>query len=387
MRLAIITTHDNLERGGSEDLWVDLATEALRAGHQVAASIAGRGVRPAGLSRLQADGARLYPRWLPFGGRLQRLPAVYRACNTVIRPYRKLLAFNPDAVLFNLAHTPACTPLYDVNQLPVLLRELGIPYVAVSQLHDEGGAPIVEESRQRVLDFMRGAYRACFVSARNRDTVRRELADPLPNALVVRNPVNLNDRSAVPWPRPDQAWFACVARLATCNKGQELLLEALAAADWRDRDWELRLYGEGGHRDYLQRLTRYLGIEDRVKFKGFVGDIRQVWMENHIMVLPSRIEGTPLALVEAMLCGRPAVVTDVGGNAEWVEDNTTGFVAEAPSVRSFGAALERAWQARARWPEMGRLAHESAIAKADPSPGATLLKIICEAVAVKRRRS
>ena len=52
----------------------------------------------------------------------------------------------------------------------------------------------------------------------------------------------------------------------------------------------------------------------------------------------------PLALVEAMLCGRTAVVTDVGGNAEWIEDGETGFVAEAATAKSFGAALkERGW--------------------------------------------
>ena len=53
-----------------------------------------------------------------------------------------------------------------------------------------------------------------------------------------------------------------------------------------------------------------------VHFRGHVNDIRAIWEQNHLLVLPSRYEGLPLALVEAMWCGRPAVVTDVGGNAE-----------------------------------------------------------------------
>jgi glycosyltransferase involved in cell wall biosynthesis len=100
---------------------------------------------------------------------------------------------------------------------------------------------------------------------------------------------------------------------------------------------------------------------------------------NHLLVLPSRSEGTPLALVEAMLCARPAVVTDVGGNADWVEDDQTGFVAEAPTAKSFGAALERAWAARAKWQIMGKQARDNAVIKFDKSAGKSLLKVLLEA--------
>ena len=104
-----------------------------------------------------------------------------------------------------------------------------------------------------------------------------------------------------------------------------------------------------------------------------------MWAENHLLVLPSRVESAPLALVEAMLCGRPAVVTDVGGMTEWVQEADTGYVAEAPTAQSVGAALERAWQNRARWPELGRRAHRVAIGRYDPVPGASLLQLLLEA--------
>jgi glycosyltransferase involved in cell wall biosynthesis len=63
----------------------------------------------------------------------------------------------------------------------------------------------------------------------------------------------------------------------------------------------------------------------------------------------------PLALVEAMMCGRPGIVTTVGGNAELVEDRVTGFLA-APVEDSLDAALEDAWERRHDLHEMGRLA-------------------------------
>ena len=57
-------------------------------------------------------------------------------------------------------------------------------------------------------------------------------------------------------------------------------------------------------------------------------------------MLPSRFEGLPLALVEAMLCPRPAVVTNVAGNTEVIEDGETGFVAAAPTAGHLDEAME-----------------------------------------------
>jgi len=75
-----------------------------------------------------------------------------------------------------------------------------------------------------------------------------------------------------------------------------------------------------------------------------------------MLVLPSRFEGLPLALVEAMWCGRPALVTAVAGNAELCLDNETGFVAPASSADLLAETMERAWDRRLKWSEMGRAA-------------------------------
>jgi glycosyltransferase involved in cell wall biosynthesis len=88
--------------------------------------------------------------------------------------------------------------------------------------------------------------------------------------------------------------------------------------------------------------------------------VEDVWREHHALALPSRSEGLPLALLEAMLCGRPAVVTDVGGNAEAITDGVSGFLADAPTVGAFDEALERAWERRADWSRMGRAAAAAA---------------------------
>jgi glycosyltransferase involved in cell wall biosynthesis len=115
------------------------------------------------------------------------------------------------------------------------------------------------------------------------------------------------------------------------------------------------LFGTGPFEATLQRMASVLQLNN-VHFRGHVSDIKEIWEHNHLLVLPSRYEGLPLALVEAMWCGRPAVVTDVGGNAELCADGITGFVAPAPTPFAWSAALDRAWQRREEWLQLGHAA-------------------------------
>jgi glycosyltransferase involved in cell wall biosynthesis len=134
-----------------------------------------------------------------------------------------------------------------------------------------------------------------------------------------------------------------------------LLLQILAQPEWRDRPVELNFFGTGPHELALRRMAEMLQLNN-VHFRGHVTDIRGIWEQNHMLVLPSRYEGLPLALVEAMWCGRPAVVTDIGGNAELCVDNETGFVAPAATLSSFAHGLQRAWDRRKEWPRLGQAA-------------------------------
>ena len=102
-------------------------------------------------------------------------------------------------------------------------------------------------------------------------------------------------------------------------------------------------------------MARNLGLTS-VTFAGFVSDVSAIWSSHHGLILPSRCEGLPIVLVEAMLSGRVPVVTDVGGNAEVVEDGVTGYLAAAATEDSLDDAMERAWNERHRWREIGAAA-------------------------------
>jgi glycosyltransferase involved in cell wall biosynthesis len=157
----------------------------------------------------------------------------------------------------------------------------------------------------------------------------------------------------VPWPVETGIWrLACVARLDPSAKGQDLLLQVLGHSRWRERPVEVNLFGTGPWEVGLNKLADFLRLKS-VRFHGHVDDVSSIWAGNHILVLPSRFEGLPLALVEAMWCGRPAIVTNVAGNAELCADGETGFVAAAPAVELLGQTLEVAWEHRHKWSQMG----------------------------------
>ena len=230
-----------------------------------------------------------------------------------------------------------------------------MPFVTIGQCNSDD-AWHTDEIAKRYRAVLPLAQRCFFVSEANLRLAEKQIGDPLPNAEVIRNPVNVALNASPEWPRLDCAKefrFASVGRVHPPSKGQDILFEALAAPQWRERPWRLSIYGEGPMREVLERLARRLGIGERVVFAGFA-TVEDIWASNHVLVMPSRFEGLPLAMVEAMLCGRPVIATDVAGHREIVQDGVTGFLAAAPTTTSFMVALERFWESRAEAEAMGR---------------------------------
>jgi glycosyltransferase involved in cell wall biosynthesis len=106
----------------------------------------------------------------------------------------------------------------------------------------------------------------------------------------------------------------------------------------------------------MRDLIRQFDLGDAIKFREYSEDVEQIWRDHQGLILPSRYEGAPLVVVEAMLCNRICVATDVGRNRELIDDDETGFIAAAPTPQFLDEALERAWHKRTAWREMGQLA-------------------------------
>lgn len=126
------------------------------------------------------------------------------------------------------------------------------------------------------------------------------------------------------------------------DKAQEVLLEAFALLGDDFQDWRLAVVGDGRLESDLRTHAATLGIHHRVDWHGIVADPYIFYRSASIFALPSRVEGTPNALLEAMNCGLPVIVSDgAPGPLELVEDGETGLVVPVNDAAALAAALRR----------------------------------------------
>lgn len=233
--------------------------------------------------------------------------------------------------------------------------QLNLPYVMLSQKASDHFWP-VDALRPMMRTAFLQAKRCFFVSEHNLSLTQIQLGQSIIHSEVIRNPHRAPVPESLPWPEiSDNNCFklACVARLWLLDKGQDILLEILAQKKWRSRNLQVSFFGEGVNRDALIEMATLLGLKN-VSFPGFVDNIVSVWQDYHALILPSRAEGLPIALVEAMMCGRIGITTNVGGIPEVLEDNITGFIAKGACFDAIDEALERAWQHRYEWEYIGK---------------------------------
>ncbi len=150
-------------------------------------------------------------------------------------------------------------------------------------------------------------------------------------------------------------------------KGVFELLEAARMAIGRGAPIELVVAGEGPDGDALRSRAATLGIASQVRFAGWVGGERKLQLleDADAFCLPSHAEGLPNALIEAMACALPAIVTPVGAVREVATHERTALLVPVGDVEQLAQAMERLARDRALRERLGTDAYE--IARADLS--------------------
>lgn len=334
--------------GGSELLWSQTAEKLARRGKEIRVSVPAFGKSIKEVERLRSAGCRIFYRRRP---------------SFLSRQVRKIFP----QLEYSLTHVRSAGKGVDLVVVSQGMNTDGLVWMEAARAAGykyaviaEGGTELFwpeDDRAERLAISYEGAAAAYFVSQATLELSRRQFVSPLRHGKVIRNPFNVRYDAQASWPVDfsDGLSFACVARLDGATKGHDVLLQVLSLPHWRERKVRVSLVGSGANERGLRRLAEALNLTS-VEFTGHLDNIEEVWSKHHAMVLPSRFEGMPLTVVEAMLCGRPCIATDVGGNRELIRDGVNGFLAKAPTVELLDEAMNRAWEARHRLKEMGEAA-------------------------------
>ncbi|MGK5443207.1 glycosyltransferase [Micromonospora sp. URMC 105] len=324
MTRVVVTTESRFTRTPDGTVWTgDVADHrfwrrytAVFASVRVVARVADV-PRPGPADRpVTGDGVEVWP--VPsYAGPAQYLRARERVRRTVLAA-----AGDADAVILRVPSPIGMTLALARNRrgLPFGLEVVGDP-------HDALAPGAVRHPLRPVLRhwMSRQLRRQCASAAALSYVTERSLQSRYPARpgayTTACSSIDLPEEAYAPAPRPapQRSRLVSVGSLAQPYKGIDTLIGAVARLAGAGHDVTLTHLGEGRLRGDLAELAGRLGVADRVTFAGLVSSGPEVWRrldEADLFVLPSRAEGLPRALIEAMARGLPAIGARVGGVPE-----------------------------------------------------------------------
>lgn len=214
--------------------------------------------------------------------------------------------------------------------------------------------------------FLRFADRVVAVSEHLRNYLTQQLWVPARKIRLIRN-------SVPPLAVPSEAQRNAVrARLGVSERTRLIgavgmmrsvknhpgLVEAFSLVAQRRSDVALLIVGDGPRRAEIEATIRRFALTDLVLLPGCLANARETLAALDVFVLPSDMEGTSLALLEAAWCGLPIVATDAGGNAEVIEPGRSGTLVPCRDPAALARAIEQYLNECERAGEFGARARE-----------------------------
>jgi colanic acid/amylovoran biosynthesis glycosyltransferase len=162
-----------------------------------------------------------------------------------------------------------------------------------------------------------------------------------PKVHVVHCGLDHSFYEMAPVPVPETPSFVCIGRLSE-EKGQLLLLEAVARVISKNIPIQLVLVGDGSLREELETLIEKYRLGGQVRITGWISNkrVRDEIVAARALVLPSFSEGLPVVIMEAMALRRPVLTTFIAGIPELIRSGENGWLFPAGSLDDLTSALE-----------------------------------------------
>lgn len=277
----------------------------------------------------------------------------------MLSTWSRLRALQPD-----LLHVHHVWPAAD-RYLSLIARAAGVKRLVVTE-HIVGeshsrGQRSLKRSELRGADAVTAVTGAIVDSLVRDYGIDRSLVRIVPNGADLPDPER-EEEQARRWRErylatPLKPLWVVAGRLEE-QKGHDVLFEALCTLVKGGLDFTLVVAGEGSRRHWLEQQAISLKLAPRVQFVGQIEDVGGLLAAADAVLMPSRWEGLPLVLLEALVRGRPVVASAVGGIADVVEDGTTGTLVPPGDAPALAVALEQLQRKADRAWRMGRTGAE-----------------------------
>ena len=313
---------DSLHLGGAQEVVLNLATcGSSRFRHEVA-TMHGHGIY---WNRLREAGIKVHSlsphKFLP--AYLATLPAL-------------LFAKRPDILHCHLIPSNIIAkPLGALMGVPLILNH---DHTNDPQRIDNKLLLALDKATNRFAHHLIAVAGACRDFLIQHESIPPEKITLVPNAIDLRRfspgQITRRDARSKLGLSPDAPVIAGVGRLNS-QKNFSLFLDVAAALGPKFPNLRFLLAGEGPEEAMLREKALQLGLTDRIVFAGYIADTRQVYAAADILLMPSRFEGLPMTLLEAMAMNLPVVASKLDGIAEVIEEGREGYLVDSADVTAF----------------------------------------------------
>ena len=147
-----------------------------------------------------------------------------------------------------------------------------------------------------------------------------------------------------------------LSRIDLKQKALLELVEAVALLKHKGMHIFIDIFGDGRDRTLLKENIQKWRVDQQVRLMGFTMNPERLMNKYSTLILPSKFEGLPLAILEAISAGLVVVASNVGGVPEIIEDGVTGYLIDGHSPERIAEAIKRVVAEKERLPEISRAA-------------------------------